>query len=172
MSLEEGFNSDEILYCDFYSLIKANIDKLTYLKNQYMGLMSELTICEELDNDVFFSKIKEINLMGKIIIGYKYINSLENKDQNQKQIEIVGSGTIIIEPKIIRGAKSVGHVEDIVVKKSHRGKKISQSILNKLKEFAQLKNCYKVILDCEESVCVVYKSNGFEAKGVQMGLYF
>ena len=168
MSCQEGFDTNEIVYFDFYSYINLNIEQLTNLKNQYINLMSELTICEELDNDTFYCKLKEINSIGKIIIGCKYINSSNDK----KQIEIVGSGTIIIEPKIIRGAKSVGHIEDIVVKSNCRGKKIAQVILNKLKEYAQSKNCYKVILDCDESVCPVYKSNGFDVKGIQMGLYF
>jgi glucosamine-phosphate N-acetyltransferase len=158
-------NLDEIYYDNFYSYINSNIEHLTELKNQYIKLMSELTLCEELDNENFYNKLKEINSIGSIIIAYKYTG-------NEKSIEIVGSGSIIIEPKIIRGAKSVGHIEDIVIKSTFRGKKISQTILNKLKDFAESKNCYKVILDCDQSVCPVYMSNGFEVKGIQMGLYF
>jgi glucosamine-phosphate N-acetyltransferase len=165
-------NPGEIYYENLYSYINSNIEQLEVIKNKYSKLLSELTICEELDNDTFYCKLKEINSMGTIIIAYKYLeeNSIEYSGENP--IEIVGSGTIIIEPKIIHGAKSVGHIEDIVVKSNCRGKKISQSILCKLKEFAYSKNCYKVILDCDESVCPVYRSNGFEVKGVQMGQYF
>lgn len=166
--IEEGCvnNPDEIYFENFYSYISSNIKQLTGLKNQYMDLLSELTTCEELDNNTFYQKLKEIDSMGKIIIAWKYSKT------NPNLIEIVGTGTIIIEPKIIHGAKYVGHIEDIVVKSTCRGKKISQLILNKLKEFAYSKNCYKVILDCDKSVCPVYKSNGFEVKGVQMSLYF
>ncbi len=155
---------NNIYYENFYTYVNSNMEQLTDLKNQYIKLMSDLTICEELDNQTFFQKLKQIDSVGTIVIGYKF--------SSDNLIEIVGSGTIIIEPKIIRGARSVGHIEDIVVKSSWRGKKISQSILNKLKDFALKKNCYKIILDCDESVCPVYKSNGFEVKGVQMGLYF
>ena len=42
---------------------------------------------------------------------------------------IIASGTIIIEPKIIRGGQNVGHIEDIVVKNNFRGKGISKAIL-------------------------------------------
>lgn len=156
-------NSDEIHYYDFYTLVNSNIEQLTDLKNQYINLMSELTVCEELNNEVFYKKIQQIDSMGQIIIAYKYTDG---------SIEIVGSGTIIIEPKIIRGGKPVGHIEDIIVKSSYRGKKIAQSILNKLKDRAKISGCYKVILDCDEAVCPVYKSNGFDVKGIQMGLYF
>ncbi len=165
MEEEENINSkNNIFYQNFYEFVNLNINQLTDLKNQYIGLMSELTKCESLDDETFYQKIKQIDSMGAIIIGYVLTEN--------NFIEIVGSGTIIIEPKIIRGGKYVGHIEDIVVKSSFRGKKISQSILNKLKDFASNKNCYKVILDCDEKVCPVYQSNGFEIKGVQMGMYF
>jgi glucosamine-phosphate N-acetyltransferase len=164
MSWGEGYIPNEIFNCDFYSYVNAHIEKLTDLKNQYIELMSELTVCEQLDNETFYRKLKEIDSMGKIIIACKSTDG--------DSVEIVGSGTIIIEPKIIRGTKSVGHIEDIVVKSSYRGKKIAQSILNELKEYAKISDCYKVILDCDEKVCPVYMSNGFETKGIQMGLYF
>jgi len=161
---EFEFNPDEIFYDDFYSYVNTKIKKLTDLKNQYINLMSELTVCEELDNQTFYNRLKEINSMGQIIIAYKHITN--------GSIEIIGSGTVIVEPKIIRGGKPVAHIEDIVIKKTYRGQKISQTILNELKVFAKLKKCYKVILDCDEHVSGVYKSNGFEKKGIQMGLYF
>ena len=34
------------------------------------------------------------------------------------------------------------------------------------------KDCYKVILDCNEEVKNVYNRSGFEEKGMQMGIYF
>ena len=37
---------------------------------------------------------------------------------------------------------------------------------------AKERNCYKVILDCDEKISNVYKSNGFEIKNIQMSKYF
>jgi len=156
-----------ITYCDFidfYFNNTLNITK-TDIKNNYLKLLGELTNVDELDNKLFETNLNKINSMGKIIIGYV----LDNKTN---YFEIIGSGTVIIEPKIIRGGKSVAHIEDIVVKSNWRGKKISQSILNQLKDWAKINNCYKIILDCDEKVLNVYKSNGFDIKGIQMGLYF
>lgn len=158
--------SKDIIYCDFidfYFNNSLNIPK-EYIKKEYFNLLSELTNTTEISDELFELNLKKINLFGKIIIGYKYIDN--------KNIELVGSGTIIIEPKIIRAGMSVGHIEDIVVKSTWRGNKISQSILDKLNQHALESNCYKVILDCVESVSPVYKSNGFEIKGIQMGKYF
>ena len=85
--------------------------------------------------------------------------------------EIIGSGTIIIEPKIIRGCRFVGHIEDIVVHTNYRSCGICQNILNILKEIAINNNCYKIILDCNESVKKVYEKNNFVNNGLQMSLY-
>jgi glucosamine-phosphate N-acetyltransferase len=82
--------------------------------------------------------------------------------------EIVASGTIIIEPKIIRGGKSVGHIEDIVVNSEYRGKGVVKEILEQLQSHATLCNCYKTILDCNEPVKKVYEKYGFIEKGLQM----
>lgn len=163
-----NLETQNVIYCDFINFYfnnQSGIEK-SYIKTQYLKVLGELTSAPDLDNVLFEDNLSKISRMGKIIVGY-VINS--NYPSN---IEFVGSGTVIIEPKIIRGGKSVAHIEDIVVSSKWRGKKISQSILNQLKDFALNSNCYKVILDCAESVSGVYKLNGFEIKGLQMGQYF
>ncbi len=160
-------NTQTITYCDFvdfYFNNKLNISK-SIIKTQYLKLLGELTFTPDLENELFESNLNKINSIGKIIIGYLF-------NDKTNEFELVGSGTIIIEPKIIRSGKSVAHIEDIVVKSNWRGKKISQSILDKLNNYAKETNCYKVILDCVENVSCVYKSNGFEIKGLQMAKYF
>ena len=87
-------NPGEIYYENLYSYINSNIEQLEVIKNKYSKLLSELTICEELDNDTFYCKLKEINSMGTIIIAYKYLeeNSIEYIfylcDKDNKQINI------------------------------------------------------------------------------------
>ena len=156
----------KIIYCDFvdfYFNNNLNISKEN-IKKQYLNILRELTNVVDVSDELFEINLRKINSIGKIIIGY-----VCNTDEI---VEIIGTGTIIIEPKIIRSGMSVGHIEDIVVKSTWRGKKISQSILNELTHFANKSNCYKIILDCIESVGHVYKSNGFEIKGIQMAKYF
>ena len=82
------------------------------------------------------------------------------------------SGTVFIEPKLIRGASNVAHIEDIVVDPNFRGKKIAHSILSTLKLFAIKNSCYKVILDCDSKLQEFYEKNDFEVKQIQMGKYF
>jgi glucosamine-phosphate N-acetyltransferase len=154
----------EVNYVHLIDLLYLNPHNIENIKNQYLLLLSNLTSTNFLETKIFVENVEKINKMGAIVIGI--INDCSNN------YEIVATGTIIIEPKIIRGGKNVGHIEDIVVANHMRGKGISQKILNMLRVLAREKNCYKVILDCSEEVKNVYTKNGFKVKGVQMAEYF
>jgi glucosamine-phosphate N-acetyltransferase len=154
----------EIKYIQLKELLTANPNIIETIKEQYLLLLSELTHTNYIETSLFLKNVERISEMGDIIVGTIY--------NSQNDIEIIASGTIIIEPKIIREGRNVGHIEDIVVSKEMRGKGISQQILDILKLIAREKNCYKVILDCDENVKNVYIKNGFNIKGFQMAEYF
>jgi glucosamine-phosphate N-acetyltransferase len=155
----------EIQYTQLIDLIKQNPEHVHKIKEQYLFLLSELTSTSYIETSLFKKNIERINEMGTIIVGVL-------NDLSSNYFEIVASGTIIIEPKIIREGKNVGHIEDIVVAKHMRGKGISHKILDILKLFARENNCYKVILDCDNEVKNVYIKNGLKVKGIQMAEYF
>lgn len=156
----------DIKYIRFDKLIEMFPDKIDEIKEHYLLLLAELSVVEDMKTSTFKQTIDKINKIGgTIVIGY--VGNLIDIS-----FEIVASGTLLIEPKIIRGCKNVGHIEDIVVAKVVRGQGVSQTILNILKRIARENNCYKVILDCDENVKPVYIKNGFLDKGVQMAIYF
>ena len=155
----------EIAYISLKELLNTYPNSISKIKSSYLELLSELTSTEQIENSLFLENINKINDIGKIIIGY--IGDPENHI-----FKIIASGTIIIEPKIIWSGRNVGHIEDIIVKNTYRGKGISQVILNMLKNYAVTNNCYKVILDCTDKVKKVYLKNGFQVKGIQMAQYF
>jgi glucosamine-phosphate N-acetyltransferase len=150
-------------YNTLWQLIENNTSQLEEIIEQYIKLLSHLTEAPMLSKGEFMNNLLEIKSMGYIFVCY-YTNT-ENK------ICIIGSGTIIFEPKIIRSGKYVGHIEDIVVDKSFRSLGISKKIIDKLIFFANNKNCYKIILDCKANLCDFYEKNGFEKHGVQMSKY-
>jgi len=156
---------DSIKFIDLMDLMNKYIDNLDIIKEKHLSLLSELSIVTELDTNLYLENLEKISNIGTIIVCYIGTPFSEKFD-------IIASGTIIIEPKIIRGGKSVGHIEDIVVKNTYRGRQISSDILNLLKTVAREKDCYKVILDCNKEVKKVYNRSGFEEKGIQMGMYF
>lgn len=75
--------------------------------------------------------------------------------------EIVGSVTLLIEPKFIRNGGIVGHIEDVEVKKEYHKKGIGKYLMKKVVEYAENIGCYKTILDCSDEVIPFYKSIGF-----------
>lgn len=154
----------ELNYMKLIDLLYLNPHNIEFIKNQYLLLLSHLTSTNFIENDLFKENIERIHQMGTIVVGIV--------SDSSNNFEIVASGTIIVEPKIIRGGKNVGHIEDIVVADHMQGKGISQGILERLKQIAREKNCYKVILDCDDTFKKVYIKNGFRVKGVQMAQYF
>ena len=82
---------------------------------------------------------------------------------------IVAYGSVVIENKI-RG-EVAGHIEDIVVDSSVRGKMIGVALIKKLIEVAKIKNCYRITLFCKESLINFYSRNGFEVNNIVMKKY-
>jgi glucosamine-phosphate N-acetyltransferase len=156
---------NEIKFSGLLDLLNTYSNHVDKIKKKYLSLLSELTSANYVENYIFFNNVEKIHEFGKIFVGYI-------GDPLKDDFKIIASGTIIIEPKIIRNGKNVGHIEDIVVSRSHRKNGVSQTILSMLKEYAKENNCYKVILDCDDDVKNVYIKNGFEIKGLQMAQYF
>jgi glucosamine-phosphate N-acetyltransferase len=144
---------------EFYCLRDYVLDNpISVVKYNYLFLINELTDAPNMNNSDFLLAIENIHTIGRIIIGVS-----EGK--------IVCSGTIIIEPKIIHGGKSVGHIEDIVVLQSWRSKGIGSILIERLKTYGFDRNCYKIILDCNENLESFYSKNGLSKKGIQMAIY-
>ena len=76
--------------------------------------------------------------------------------------KVVGSTTMLIEPKFIHDGGKVGHIEDVVVSKEYQGKGIGEKIIRALLEYAQKNNCYKTILDCSDEIKPFYEKIGFK----------
>jgi len=76
--------------------------------------------------------------------------------------KIVGSTTLLIEPKFIHNGGMVGHIEDVVIDKKFQGQKIGEKIMTYLLEFAKNRGCYKTILDCTDDVKPFYEKLGFK----------
>ena len=160
----------EIKYLNLCEFINQNYTHIQQIKEKYLGLLSNLTSTPMISTELFVDTITKISKSNMLImIGYVgNINDPTNKDNFQ----IIGSGTVFIEPKLIRGASNVAHIEDFVVDPNFRGKKIAQTIISILKSFAIKNSCYKVILDCDSKLQEFYEKNDFEVKQIQMGKYF
>lgn len=111
--------------------------------------------------------------------------------------KVIGSATLLLERKFIRNTGTVsyyynqafylidsqcGHVEDVAVDTSYRGKKLGVRLIQTIKDLAILHGCYKITLDCKETNAPFYEmvcsyssdnlsQNGFKLKERQMTWY-
>ncbi len=138
-----------------------NLDKNDFY-NGYLELLSQLT------------KVNKENITFE-----KFSNFIDNlNDKNHKIVviiyknNIVASGTLLIEDKIIHGISKIGHIEDIVVDSKYRGKGFGKKLIKYLTNLGIESNCYKLILNCKEENCEFYKKCGFIRKETEMVQYF
>lgn len=83
---------------------------------------------------------------------------------------IVGTATLLLERKFVRGGAFCGHVEDVVTDSTHRGKGLARALLTGLEAEARGAGCYKVVLDCKEHNVSLYSKFGYKEAEVQMRL--
>jgi len=86
--------------------------------------------------------------------------------------EVYGAATLLVEPKLLHGASSVGHIEDVVVDDRVRGYGLGKLVVQHLVGLAHAAGCYKVILDCETKNIPFYERCGLEEHGHCMAVYF
>tara|TARA_R110002050_G_scaffold98830_8_gene205261 strand:- start:3125 stop:3643 length:519 start_codon:yes stop_codon:yes gene_type:complete len=84
---------------------------------------------------------------------------------------VVATATLFLEMKFIRNLGLCGHIEDVVVCDSQRGKGLGLLLIKELCHLAKLTGCYKIILDCSEKNVPFYEKCGFKKKEEQMVQY-
>lgn len=149
--MEKVFHHGECLYI-------SDLCKEDYHSN-YLNLLTQLTtINPELITSSDFSSFVERLHKGHII---KVIRNETNL--------IVGSVTILIEDKLIHNFGKVGHIEDVVIEKTMRGKGVGKLLIKVAEK--ECVECYKIILDCSDENVGFYEKCGYKKNGNQMSLY-
>tara|TARA_A100001015_G_scaffold310504_1_gene412041 strand:- start:22 stop:474 length:453 start_codon:yes stop_codon:yes gene_type:complete len=134
--------------------LRKNIIDSEYL-NQIFKLLSYLTYAPT----IYY--IDFINIIKKLPINHNiYLYKCSNK--------IVGMITLLIENKLIHGGKCIGHIEDLVVDPEYRSKRIARKLLDYVINICKQENCYKVIINCNESMIGFYNKNNFIKDAINM----
>lgn len=97
---------------------------------------------------------------------------IEKYDSASGASSVIGTGTIIYEPKFIRNSGKVAHIEDVVICKTKRGSGLGKEFIQFLIYKADENYCYKVILDCDKNISGFYEKCGLSEKNIQMAKYF
>lgn len=129
---------------------------------QYCLLLKQLT---SIDADLI--TLEQFNKQLDIIKSNPYHKIIVAKIDGK----IVGTTTVLIEPKIIHNLSRVAHIEDVVVDSTFRTYGIGSLLMEKAVEISKEYNCYKIILDCSQKNIHFYQKFNFEVKETQMVLY-
>ena len=127
------------------------------LDNGFLETLEHLTIVGTPDKLVARERVKEIqqNPHHKI-----YVASHDK--------EVIGSATLLIEPKFIHQNGFAGRIEDVVVTEKYAGKGIGKLLIDKLSQVAKEKNCYKITIECSDDLRDFYARSGFQQYGISM----
>ena len=118
-----------------------------------VGFLETLANLSEV-GDITVTDAKKIISKINSQMGHVYI--AVNKDG-----QIIGATTIIIEQKFIHHGGKVGHIEDVVTRKGYEKIGVGTALMEKALETAKMSSCYKVILDCSDELINFYEKLGF-----------
>ena len=112
-------------------------------------------------------KEKDVDSIDKESSWKNFIsNTSANSIVGIYEDKIVAYGSIVIENKI-RG-DIAGHIEDIVVDTTVRGKMVGVKLVKELVDIGKAKGCYRITLFCDEKLVKFYERNGFKVNNVMM----
>ncbi|PNX66540.1 glucosamine 6-phosphate N-acetyltransferase [Trifolium pratense] len=138
--------------------------KITDKKKGFIELLQQLSICDSVSEKEFEDRFQELDSLGDDHVICVIEDEISGK--------IIATGSVFIEKKFLRNCGKVGHIEDVVVDSSARGKQLGKKVINFLTDHARSVGCYKVILDCSVENRAFYEKCGFKPKEIQMAMYF
>tara|TARA_B110000037_G_C16954050_1_gene438106 strand:+ start:473 stop:889 length:417 start_codon:yes stop_codon:yes gene_type:complete len=129
---------------------------------------------QESDYEKYLSLINEFR---KTIYNKEQFIDFLNNNKNihiiviEKNNELIASGTILYETKLIHDISLYAHIEDIIVSSKYRKNGYGAILLQELIEICKSNNCYKILLDCQDELIKFYEKVGFKKNGFQMVIY-
>ncbi len=130
------------------------IEEIKYedLDKGFLEVLDNL-LPSQIDNDFATLILKEIksNPLHKIFVAKDTENNI-----------IVGTTTLLIEPKFINKGMRVGYIEDVSVRKGYEGQGIGRQIIEYVTNNAKkVQRCKKIILYCSEKNKPFYEKLGY-----------
>ncbi len=159
-SLETSLNSLSLNDPNFSVRLLAASD---YSKG-FLQLLSQLTEVGEISPESFAERFE---FVSKLNSSY-FVLVIEDLSTSK----IIGSATLLVEHKFIHSCGKVGHIEDVVVDSTYRGRNLGLKLIESLVQIARKQKCYKVLLDCDVKNIPFYEKIGFSEKERHMALYF
>ncbi|KAG2220165.1 hypothetical protein INT45_013863 [Circinella minor] len=127
----------------------------------FIEVLGQLSVTGQTSQDLFEERFDTMKQLGCY-----YLVCIESLG------EVVACATLIVEHKFLHNCGQSGHIEDVVVSDTQRGKKLGKRLIDQLTYMAQVLGCYKVILNCKEHNIPFYEKCDLQVAQVQMSNYF
>jgi glucosamine-phosphate N-acetyltransferase len=85
---------------------------------------------------------------------------------------IIGTTSLLVEPKFIFGGGRVGHIEDVAIRAGYQRKGIGFKLVRQATEQAVLMGCVRIVLDCSDENVSFYEKVGFTYHGNTMKIEY
>ena len=136
----------------------VSIRELDY-KDVDIGFLEVLDnlVSPEINSDTAKKILKEIksNPFHKIFVV-----------MDEEEDVIIGTTTLLIEPKFINKGIRVGYIEDVAIKKGYEGSGIGRQIVEYVTNHAKvIQNCRKILLYCSDKNKPFYEKLGYKVLG-------
>jgi len=118
----------------------------------FLKLLSQLTGVGQVSRSQFLNTFHKMKNSGDY-----YVTVIEDTHKN----EIIGSATLVIEHKFIHECGLRARLEDVVVNDTYRGKQLGKLIVVTVTLLAEHLGCYKMSLECKDSLVKFYTSLGY-----------
>jgi glucosamine-phosphate N-acetyltransferase len=89
-------------------------------------------------------------------------------ENGRNQGLIVGTTTLLVEPKFIFGGGRVAHIEDVAVRAEYQRKGIGFKLVNYATKQAAIMRCVRTVLDCSDENIPFYEKVGYSYHGNSM----
>jgi glucosamine-phosphate N-acetyltransferase len=74
---------------------------------------------------------------------------------------VVGTTTLLVEPKFIFNGGRVGHIEDVSIRRGYEDMGLGRRLVSHATEVAKEMGCVKMVLDCSEGTMPFYEKLGY-----------
>ena len=89
-------------------------------------------------------------------------------EDGRNQGLIIGTTTLLVEPKFIFCGGRVAHIEDVAVRAEYQRKGIGFRLVNYATEQAAIMRCVRTVLDCSDENIPFYEKIGYSYHGNSM----
>jgi glucosamine-phosphate N-acetyltransferase len=91
------------------------------------------------------------------------VQAQDDIDKKKKKTKVVGTTTLLVEPKFINKGMRVGYIEDVSVRKGYDGLGIgSQLIEYAIHDAISVEACRKILLYCSKNTIPFYEKLGYK----------